>query len=96
MLLLNGGIRGGCGLHLLFIFLQVFYSLFLFPKYILHLLVLIQEAIDVDVCIVLDAMAELAVGLWVAGGMVMQAIQGHVLVQQDRIDANDPFLAEVV
>jgi hypothetical protein len=93
MRLLSRGISGG--LHLLLIFFQIFYSLFLFPKYILHLLVFIQEAIDVDVCVVLDVVAELAVGFRVAGGMFVQAIQGHVLVQQDRIDTDDLFLVEV-
>lgn len=82
-------------LVLLSLFFEIFYSLFLFPCHVLYLLVLIEEAIDVDVCIVQDTVAKLAIGFWVAGGVFVQAIQGDRFPEQDRIEADHLIGCEV-
>ncbi len=82
-------------LVLLSLFFEILYSLFLFPGHVLYLLVIVQEAIDVDVCIVHDAVVTLAVGFWVDRGVFVQAIQGNCFLEQDGIEADHLIRCEV-
>ncbi len=97
--LVEGVARRICGgrwlLELLSLFLEILYSLFLFPDHVLHLLVLIEEAIDVNVCVVRDGMAELSVGFWVGGGVFVEAVQGDRFFEQDRVKADHLVGCEV-
>ena len=51
---LGEGYRWGGIFSVLLTFFQIFYPLLLFPKDILYLLVIVQDAIDADVGIVED------------------------------------------
>ena len=73
-------------------FFQIFYALFLFPKDVLYLLVVIQDAIDADVGIVDDVVPALVIGLLVAGGMIAEAVEGDVFVQENGVQGDHLFL----
>lgn len=77
------------------LFFQVFDMLFLFPKYILDLLIFVEHAIDADVGVMNDGVAALVVSLRIAGGMIVETVEGDILVQEHGIQGDDLFLAEV-
>ena len=76
-------------------FLEVFYSLFLFPQYILQLLGIIEAGVDADVRVVIDVAASLVVCLRVGGRMFDEAVEGHILFQIDHIDDLDLIRGEI-
>jgi hypothetical protein len=43
-----------------------------------------------------DAVPELAVGFGITGGMVLKAVEGNIPVEEDRIEGDDLFGAQVV
>ena len=94
-LVLGEGCRWGGIFSFLLAFFQIFYTVFLFPKDILHLLVLVQEAIDADIGVVGDVVSAQVVGLLVAGRMVLETVEGDVFVQQDGIQGDHLFLGQV-
>jgi len=75
-------------LVLLSLFFEILYSLFLFPDHVLYLLVFVEQAIDVDIGVMHDVVAELTVGFWIAGRVFVKAIQGDRFPEQDRIKAD--------
>jgi len=74
---------------------EIFDPLFLFPHNILDLLTIVEQGIDADVGIVDDGMAALAVGFRVAGGVVVEAVQCDVFVEEDGVEGDHLFLGEV-
>jgi hypothetical protein len=60
----------GCGEEEGLFFFQILYTLFLLPKYVLDLLRFVQTAIDADVGIVIDLVADLTVVFFIAGGVI--------------------------
>ena len=90
-----GGVGLGCLRHLGLAFFQIFDALFLFPKHILDLLIIIEQAIDADVGVMVDGVTGLVVELGIAGGVVMKAVEGDIFVQQDGIQGDHLFLGKV-
>ena len=89
----RSGIGHGGGM--LPLFFEVFDTLFLFPEDVLHLLVIIELGIDAYVGVVPDRVAGDAIGFGVAGGMVADAIQFDILLEQNGIEGDDLFLGKV-
>ena len=82
-------------LFLLSLFFEIFYSLFLFPDHVLYLLVIVEQAIDMDIGVMHNVVAKLAVHFGIAGRVFVKAIQGNRFFEQDRIKADHLILCEV-
>lgn len=88
----------GCsgGFECLDLLFQVIYSLLLFPQDIFHLLFIPEHRVDADVRIMPDAVPELVVGFGITGGMVLKAVEGNISIEEDGVEGDDLFRAQVV
>ena len=88
----------GCsgGFECLDLLFQVIHALLLLPQDVFQLLFVPEHGVDADVGIMKDAVPELAVGFGIAGGMVVQAVDGDIPIEQDGVQGDDLLGAQVV
>ena len=86
----------GGGFERLDLFFQIINALLLLPKDILQLLFVPENGVDADVRIMEDAVPELAIGFGITGGMVIQAVEGNIPIEQDRVQGDHLLGAQVV
>ena len=69
--------------------------LFFFPLCILRLLVRIEQGIDPAIGVLVDGFAGLPVGFGVAGGIIIDTIEGYDFIQEDHSELYDLSLVKV-
>ena len=84
------------GFERLDLLFQIIHALLLFPQDILQLLIVPEHGVDADVRIMEDAVPELAIGFGITGGVVIQAVEGDIPIEQDRVQGDHLLGAQVV
>ena len=78
----------------LFSFVGALFLLF-FPLCILQLLVRVEQGIDPAIGVLVDGFAGLPVGFGVAGGIIIDTIEGNDFIQEDHSELYDLSLVKV-
>ena len=93
LLLIDAGRIAACLLKSFSCFSLLF--LLFFPLCILQLLVGIEQGIDPAIGVLVDGFAGLPVGFGVAGGIIIDTIEGNDFIQEDHAELYDLFLVKV-
>ena len=93
LLLIDAGRIAACLLKSFSCFSLLF--LLFFQLCILQLLVRIEQGIDLAIGILVDGFAGLPVGFGVAGGIIIDTIEGNDLIQEDHSELYDLSLVKV-